>query len=181
MKRRKLKRLDGLIFLLLGKKGKEKKRDAASRLEPTTSWLAKHTDGQEGGREALREWRRFGECVLVVMETGRKRKKKKKRGESYQSCCQSPGQVVIRTAARQWLVSVSHSHIRRTEEKDPAVFTSTAHEWTQHRCAEVRSWTAWQPFVDYFGGREMTENTDYETWGKGKIHLGKEFTCLSWG
>ena len=59
-------------------------------------------------------------------------KKKKKKRESYQSCCQSPGQVVIRTAVRRWLVSVSlthsHTHTHGAEEKDPVVFTSATHE-----------------------------------------------------
>ncbi len=70
-------------------------------------------------------------CVFVCDRDGGEKEKER---ESYQSCCQSPGQVVIREAVWQRLVSISpalslpltHTHIKG--KKDPVVFPSATHE-----------------------------------------------------
>lgn len=88
---------------------------------------------------------------MCVIGSDRERTREKEGGgkrkqESYQSCCQSPGQTVIREAVWQRLVSISplclsvflslsllqspsqntNTHIKR--EKDPVVFLSATHE-----------------------------------------------------
>lgn len=89
----------------------------------------------------------------------------KRKQEGYQSCCQSPGQVVIREAVWQRLVSIyplsvspsfslphrTQTHIKR--EKDPVVFLSATHEWTQCRCATPHG----SHLSTVFWGRGMTE------------------------
>lgn len=61
--------------------------------------------------------------------------------------------------------SLTPTYTHYVREKGPVVFPSTAHEWTQRRCAGVR-----QPFVDcILGQRDERGNTDGETLGGGSV------------
>lgn len=111
---------------------------------------------------------------------GRKKDGGKRKQESYQSCCQSLGQVVIRKAVWQRLVSISPSlsfsispsHTHKAGERLCCV--PLCHPWVN--AVQVR-WTAWQPFVDcILGQKDERKHTDGKTWGK--IHQEKGVLVL---
>ena len=112
---------------------------------------------------------------------------KEKERESYQSCCQSPGQVVIREAVWQWLVSASTSlsltltcaHTYNGGEK--TLLCSPLPPMSEHSTG-VLGWGVGlygSHLSTVFCGSEMTENTDGKTWGK--LLQKKGFTYCSCG
>lgn len=136
----------------------EKKPEGLNRDHRRTTMLSlnlKSTDWHSTlmGVEEGRRWVRDVEvCVRERKKDGGKRKQ-----ESYQSCCQSLGQVVIRKAVWQRLVSISpslsfsisHSHTHKAGERLCCV--PLCHPWVN--AVQVR-WTAWQPFVDCILGQK---------------------------